>query len=616
MQRESTFDFDQVYPALFSHLASAFRKTIQPEYSGTFSGQEAVDCVCSILQTADRNLALLVCRSLEEQGLFKHISGAQKTRDTPHELYILQSGAPTGVFTMLTECYSPTCESGCYSISCPRKLFYLNLANTAPAVKETEWALTVPPTLLASLTKNEISRQNAIYELIETEKEYVADLQNTIAVFVQPILRGNVIPQERRRIFVDKVFSNMQEIAMVNAKLLRRLIARQNDGKIVEKIGDIFLSAANDFTPYFHYGSQQVFAKSVLDEEKRTNAEFAKFLKAAERSVELRKLSIETFLAKPTTRLGRYLLLLKPVTEKAHETSPDRLLVPQAVGSIRDILSQLNVEVGKSDNKLKLSQLEKKISPGDIDKDDLKLLEAGRKLVRDGKLMMRKTASDIEINVFLFDHLIMFARAKDHGYKIIRLPIPLDLLSIKIEKITPGITRANTMMDGRSRRKSLPKNTSLGTGSNMLAESARAFPLTFIHLGRNGSTFVLFASSEAVRQSWVNAIQQEQALVFNSTKKFDLVPLSLSTFINTIKVHCCTSYQKKLVVGTDYGLYVGPESPGSPPEIGRDKAFKKVLDLEKITQLDFLVNYDVLLILAGFVILIQIVLFTHFHCKS
>lgn len=30
---------------------------------------------------------------------------------------------PTGVFTVLTDCYSPTCsrEKGCYSSSCPRK---------------------------------------------------------------------------------------------------------------------------------------------------------------------------------------------------------------------------------------------------------------------------------------------------------------------------------------------------------------------------------------------------------------------------------------------------------------------------------------------------------------
>ena len=117
-----------------------------------------------IIGTKDRNLALLIGRALDAQKFFHDVNYEHRLRDSPNELYQFQHPPnnlrlrqqrfvpeeedeedeksefnfmdnvminnshddimPNGVFTLLTDCYSPTCtrENLCYSVFCPRRL--------------------------------------------------------------------------------------------------------------------------------------------------------------------------------------------------------------------------------------------------------------------------------------------------------------------------------------------------------------------------------------------------------------------------------------------------------------------------------------------------------------
>ena len=121
------------------------------------------------MRTHDRNLAILVGRALDGQNFFHEVNYEHRLRDSVDELYQFRESieatlglsagersvvgnkridaegkteyrfesneakvcqpivndldVPTGVFTVLTDCYSPTCtrERTCYSMNCPRK---------------------------------------------------------------------------------------------------------------------------------------------------------------------------------------------------------------------------------------------------------------------------------------------------------------------------------------------------------------------------------------------------------------------------------------------------------------------------------------------------------------
>ena len=92
------------------------------------------------MSTSDRRTALQVARSLQSQLFFYEVEwGSRILMDSVEDVYMFpddQGGsadaipereerrAPTGVITMLTRCYSPSCGDGipCYAYACPRKV--------------------------------------------------------------------------------------------------------------------------------------------------------------------------------------------------------------------------------------------------------------------------------------------------------------------------------------------------------------------------------------------------------------------------------------------------------------------------------------------------------------
>lgn len=205
------------------------------------------DALAKILQTADRNLALLVGRALDAQGLLHHVTYSYRLRDTSNELYTFGNLHPmplsptkgpqsaryqgtlhlNGVFTLLTDCYSPTCsrEAPCYSVTCPRRLEQQTRASMSPPMvaaresktayddtssslallpmnppsavvrAETEfeksqklWSTFVPPEIVAMVSEAERKRQEAIFEVIQKEAKYVDDLDLVHRVGLMPTI--------------------------------------------------------------------------------------------------------------------------------------------------------------------------------------------------------------------------------------------------------------------------------------------------------------------------------------------------------------------------------------------------------------------------------------------
>jgi hypothetical protein len=218
-------------------------------YTECFDGREAVDKIAYIIKTTDRNLALLLGRALDSQKFFHDVTYDHRLRDSHHELYqfrgtltntftgeqdnprnsthdSLQQTSrpiseaqseldgldeeeaqedevteeeedvlPCGVFTLLTDCYSPTCTRDrlCYSIACPRRLEQQARLNLKPKpglqrslsteslgdLKEpgTLWIHSVPQEVVDSVNDTEKKRQEAINECIYTERDFVRDLE-------------------------------------------------------------------------------------------------------------------------------------------------------------------------------------------------------------------------------------------------------------------------------------------------------------------------------------------------------------------------------------------------------------------------------------------------------
>lgn len=531
----------------------------------------------------------------------------------------VEDALPTGVFTLLTDCYSPTCTRDrlCYSIACPRRLEQQARLNMKPQpglkrsiskeslgdVKEQGalWADSVSEEVLKSLSDSERKRQELINEVIYTERDFVRDLEYLRDSWIKPLRSRDMVPEAKRDDFVTQVFWNVLEIHAVNSKLAELLSKRQKQQAVVERIGDILLEMVPHFQPFVKYGAHQLYGKYEFEKEKSSNLAFSKFVEETERLPESRKLELNGYLTKPTTRLARYPLLLEAVNKSTPDDNPDKQALPKVIKIVREFLSKVNAESGKSENRFNLAQLDQQLVFKQGEAVDLRLRDEQRELVFKGPLKKRggSQSESAELQVFLFDHAVLMVKAKtvhkNDLYKVFRKPIPLELLIVTVYDDVP------TGKGNATRPKSVMSKTSTGsrlsggvpTGSAPKQDPKTGYALTFTYLGRKGYSQTLWASTFVSRKKWFEHIESRQEILRQRSNIFDTMTLSEGFFQGPSRVTCSVPFDfgRRIIYGADDGVYLSDlREKARPPT--------KVLPLPGVTQIDVLEEYQILIILA------------------
>ncbi|KAI0730697.1 CNH-domain-containing protein [Earliella scabrosa] len=515
---------------------------------------------------------------------------------------------PTGVFTLLTDCYSPTCtrDQLCYSIACPRRLEQqarLNMKPQRELKKQisreslgdlvepgTLWIHSVPAEVVASVSDTEKKRQEAINEVIYTERDFVRDMEYLRDLWMKPLRESDIIPEPRRQDFIQQVFWNILDIIAVNTRLRDALNKRQKAYAVVEQIGDILLEAVPHFHPFISYGAHQLYGKYEFEKEKSSNPAFARFVEETERRPESRKLELNGYLTKPTTRLARYPLLLEAVLKHTPDDNPDKTTLPKAIEIVREFLKAVNTETGKAENRFNLLQLDQQLVFRPGEQVDLRLKEEGRELIYKGPLKKRGNAQGDsgELMVFLFDHALLMVKPKGkvEQYKVYRRPIPLELLLVS----APDDYAVQKPMNAR--QKQLIKNAPHAPVIPM-KESKGGFSLTFVHLGRKYYQITLWASTYVSQRKWVESIQKQQDIMRERSNVFETLTLSENFFVGVNRVNCAAPFSqgRKVVYGTDDGVYLSNL-------LERNREPVKVLALKDVAQVDILEEYQLLIVMS------------------
>lgn len=371
--------------SLLSHIAVQLRDKIPRgthvkgsiPYPRAFTGKDIVSTIQTQIQrelainhgvsTNDRRVALQVARSLQSQLFFYEVEwGGRVLQDGVEDVYMflndLEGGSelvpeleelPTGVITMLTRCYSPSCGEGarCYSFSCPRKGNHvfgpLPTPLEAPSVKRESWAETVDSAVLKSLPETEINRQTIIHKLISKEEQYLQDLDIVESVFIKPLRTSNP-PLMRPDVlddFIDDVFGNILDLRECNRRLLEVMYVRQREqAPIIQRIGDIFLDAATEFRlAYPTYIGHYPLAEKRLKDEIDNNPEFRLFLehcsRQSPRSGEALRFDLKHFLNRPSEHLQKYPVLLEAIFHETAVGNPDADFLVEAIEAIKNLQS-------------------------------------------------------------------------------------------------------------------------------------------------------------------------------------------------------------------------------------------------------------------------------------
>ncbi|KAJ3435614.1 faciogenital dysplasia protein [Anaeramoeba flamelloides] len=251
-------------------------------------------------------------------------------------------------------------------------------------------------------------RAHAINELIETEKEYLRDL-NTIQIHWYNPMKENqyVDPEDLKRIF-----SHILMITGVNTQILQQLEELRGEKTEIEdvaklNVGLIFLNMADYLKAYTEYCTNYDDAVEIVFKI-RKNSKFEKFEKDREKIPQVKKLSLLDFLIKPVQRVCKYPLIIKEIlkgTEKTYEDYPD---LAKSYTKLEKIAAYVNEKKKLVEKKKFILDLNTRISG--LDKV-IQLITPKRKFIWEGVLKKKSVKRIQERNFWLFNDLLLYAKS-------------------------------------------------------------------------------------------------------------------------------------------------------------------------------------------------------------
>lgn len=458
------------------------------------------------------------------------------------------AGALSGVLFQITGmgCYSPRLHEQetevlgrCYSHHCMRTLKKVNLKAELmePQKKVADWVTfyNVPKEVWESHPKKEVDRQNNLHEIVTTEDLYISQLDVLRELYRDHLAKAEppVIAPKRLDKFLADVFGKVEHVKRANEDhLLAQLKYRQKEqGPFIVGFSDIFREWIRKAKAvYIDYAATFPNANYLVRKEAERNSRFREFLSQARDHKLSNRLSWDTFLKSPLTRIQRYTLLLSTVHKNMLKDSEEKTNLAQAIEEIKVVALECDNKVGEASRKVDLMELSSKLQlrPEMKREVELNLEHLGREIIFRGDLQRPGTRTRflVDTHAILLDHYLVLAKSstmrgstkslKYERYDVSKLPIPMDLLMLESTKDDPVVkssvrgvssvappqaaAHANGASNGNSGNSLVPSTTLDNSKDDKIL-----YPFRIKHLGKNG-TYTLYASSVQNRQDWCEKI--------------------------------------------------------------------------------------------------------------
>jgi len=239
----------------------------------------------------------------------------------------LTMGPISGVIFQLTQsgCYSNLVHNDvipnlrCYSYHCQRTLKKVDLL-AQPSRMTESWAdfYHLQKADYENRDKKELELQYNLHEIVFTEESYMASLEVVRTLYRDELtsIEPSVITPKRRDKFLTEVFGGIDAVKQANEEhLLPQLKYRQiEQGPWIIGFSDIFRQWIRKArSAYVEYATRFPKADYLVRQEIERNIDFRKFVDRARIDRRSERLSLDSFLVSPITRLQRYALLLGTV---------------------------------------------------------------------------------------------------------------------------------------------------------------------------------------------------------------------------------------------------------------------------------------------------------------
>ncbi|XP_016107296.1 dynamin-binding protein-like [Sinocyclocheilus grahami] len=175
-------------------------------------------------------------------------------------------------------------------------------------------------------------RSKVIEELLQTEHDYIKDLQMCVKEIIQPLQKKQV-----QSIDFDGLFGNINSVIDLSRRLYKTL-------QDTDSIGQVFLDYKGELEEVYKiYCQNHDDAISLLETYEKDENIQKHILECLEKlRGKTNYINLGSFLIKPVQRVMRYPLLLMELLNTTTESHHDRKLLAEAVMSIKEINVNIN----------------------------------------------------------------------------------------------------------------------------------------------------------------------------------------------------------------------------------------------------------------------------------
>ena len=261
-------------------------------------------------------------------------------------------------------------------------------------------------------------RAHSIKELVETEKQYVHDLEVLTEVYIVPLSQSgsnsNILNAEQHRL----LFNNIPALIKLNKQFKVGLESRyKNWDPATSKIAPEFLQFAPYFNMYQGYLNSHEQAAGLVSKLYIRSSKFKKFIDAAQFNPKCNGLDLKSYLVKPLQRITKYTLLLRELIKHTLEDHPDYDELKRAMNKINDVNVTINEKMKTFDQRQKVRDIAARFTT------NIDLVAPARYFIKEGKLTKICRKKDIAYIFLLFSDLLIYGEKASDAPKDFQIKV-------------------------------------------------------------------------------------------------------------------------------------------------------------------------------------------------
>ncbi|ELK17099.1 Ephexin-1 [Pteropus alecto] len=268
--------------------------------------------------------------------------------------------------------------------------------------------------VLDILQPEEIKLQEAMFELVTSEASYYKSLSLLVSHFMENERLKKILHPSESHI----LFSNVLDVMAVSERFLLELERRMEENVVISDVCDIVHHyAANDFSVYITYVSNQTYQERTYKQLLQEKAAFRELITQLELDPKCRGLPLSSFLILPFQRITRLKLLVQNILKRVEERSERECTASDAHRELELVVKACNEGVRKMSRTEQMISIQKKM---EFKIKSVPIISHSRWLLKQGELQQMsgpKTSRTLrtkklfqEIYLFLFNDLLVICR--------------------------------------------------------------------------------------------------------------------------------------------------------------------------------------------------------------